>query len=156
MRLMNPENESEFHWIDWIDSAMATMEGYGEALKKENKPIRMRPFRKLCLDDGWMKIVIGEKEVRMWKGWPPFDTKICQYEINQFIEARNLKWKRDPEENWYNRLLIDGKIHETEEGLSKILNKRNGENKLPNFVSLGFDDDGHVQICETKNECNLC
>ena len=61
-------------------------------------------------------------DIRVWTGWPIFDMKVVQFEMNQWMEAAGLmrgfgEAIRPEVENWQ----IENEIERAQEGLSKIM-----------------------------------
>lgn len=95
--------------------------------------IRIRPFRKVHFSNGWALVEFKgafptRKTLEVWKGWPPFDTKINHYEIKQLLDVFNLKWEKEMGGEWWSRLAIDDKIQEIEVLLDEILHDTDTNN----------------------------
>ncbi len=99
LRLQNNSGDSRFIWQDWLDSAMGYMKGFEVALDGSNGYDRKitraelgKPMVELSplLVDDYDAEVEKQGTARVWMGWPPFDPRICKFEVDQWLDACNL------------------------------------------------------------------
>ena len=89
---------SRFVWQDWVEAAMGFMDGYSDrggskgGYQRKIIPADLRdPIVELCpLQTDEDNRVVGANEVRVWMGWPPFDVRICKFEMEQWLKAFNI------------------------------------------------------------------
>ena len=100
IRVHNKSGDTHFKWQDWVDAAMGIMKGVDErpnAIFKHERTIRRtdlrEPIVELCpmrIDE--YELATGSSGIaRIWTGWPPFDVRICKFEIEQWLIARDAK-----------------------------------------------------------------
>lgn len=97
MKLVAGSLEDIFIWEDWIDAAMGFIKGV-DSLKFSEYEIRWRkrtPW-KCDLSKTFLDIPKESKphflpcDIRVYIGWPLFDIKLAQFEMNQFMKAAGL------------------------------------------------------------------
>ena len=96
LQLKNESESSQFIWQDWVDTAMGIMKGLGQGTMNNDRRIRqadlrrplvrMSPLPDENLRESGERIGIAH----VWMGWPPFDTRICKFEIDQWFNAYNI------------------------------------------------------------------
>jgi len=85
-----------FQWENWINAAMGYLKA--EDIKLENGndkiPWRKRTPRKVDFKKPLVSVPTSGKklpqlcgDVKIWKGWPFFDIKIAQFEMNEWMRA---------------------------------------------------------------------
>ncbi len=129
LSLRNDSGDTRFVWQDWIDAAMGCLKGYEEDQKSESRYGRtvlrgdlQRPMVELCPlrvnGYGLGATVERTRTARIWMGWPPFDVRICQFELNQWLASCdvNLNRARDREERW----TVMDEVTTVEEVIEKI------------------------------------
>jgi len=97
--LATGESVTVFNWEDWVNSAMGFMKGMEDAMSNDEiedgtKRWRKRTPRKVNLS-GPIVTVPGPSEelpdllgdIQVWTGWPFFDIKITQFEMNEWMRA---------------------------------------------------------------------
>ncbi len=104
LRLENDSGQERFLWQDWVDAAMGCMAGFekgrggkGGYGRKIVKAELRKPMVELCplrvSDDGREAFVERTDTTRIWTGWPPFDTRICKFEVDQWLKACKIDLK---------------------------------------------------------------
>ena len=95
LRLENNSADTQFIWQNWVDAAMGCMKGFEEGKNGEKGYERKivcanlrKPMVEMCpllMDgDGIEKIVARTSTARIWMGWPPFEVRICKFEVDQW------------------------------------------------------------------------
>lgn len=95
MKLVAENTVETFLWADWIDAAMGSLKGVdGVYDAKEEINWRARTPSKCDLSRPLLTIQKDHPElpelpgdIRVWTGWPLFDIKVVQIEINQWMQA---------------------------------------------------------------------
>ncbi len=95
--------DSRFIWQDWVDAAMGCMKGF-----EERKNSRMRYGRKVVRTKlgkemvelfplrfhrhGIEVVVERTSTARVWTGWPVLDVRICEFEVDRWVNACNFNF----------------------------------------------------------------
>lgn len=104
IRIQNHSDDARFMWQDWVDAVMGFMKGYDKRaygkMKYERAIVRanlQRPMMELCPIGKIQPKETASKTntTRIWMGWPPFDTSICKFEIEQWLKAYNTNTSTD-------------------------------------------------------------
>jgi len=105
MRIVGGDGVQKFHWADWIDAAMGFMKGVDDLVSDENRfkvPEHVLNWRKrtpskvdlsrplLLIPKDHPKLPKLPGDIRIWTGWAPFDIKLVQFEVNQWLQAAGL------------------------------------------------------------------
>jgi len=95
MKLVAGNSVDNFNWADWIDAAMGYMEGEDALITTEHE-INWRKRTPSKCDLRTPLLVIPKEhpeqsdlpgDIRMWTGWPIFDIKVVQFEMNQWMDV---------------------------------------------------------------------
>jgi len=99
IELIAAASVTEFRWEDWINSAMGFIKGADDYLTSKERdagtvPWRKRTPRKVNLKMPLVKVSPTHEDlpdlrgdIQVWGGWPFFDIKIAQFEINEWMRA---------------------------------------------------------------------
>ena len=105
IQLKNASESSQFIWQDWVDTAMGIMKGLGESTMNSDRRIIQADLREPVVrmsplpDEDSRELGEQTGTAHVWMGWPPFDTRICKFEIDQWLNAYNIK--SEDGINWY-------------------------------------------------------
>jgi len=105
-------NVTELHWEDWINSAMGCIKAMDELSCKKDEENGTDPWwkgtaRKVNLNRPLVSFTRSrdeppnlERDIEVWNGWPFFDIKFVQFEMNSRLRAagvldRNCERVRD-------------------------------------------------------------
>ncbi len=104
---------ARFIWEDWVNAMVGLMKGmmeYEEEIPVLNKrnigmlPLQRvnlrKPMLALCplhLKRGRRSSVLQSSTAYVWTGWPPFDWRVCQFEVNQWLGSFEMDLKDDEE-----------------------------------------------------------
>ncbi len=107
LRLQNDSDETRFLWQDWVDAAVGYMKAFEDgkngALGYKRKILRA-DLRRPMVDlnhlltnyDGIDYSAERASNTRVWTGWPALDTRICKFEINQWLDTCDIDLR-----NWH-------------------------------------------------------
>ena len=96
LQLKNGSESSQFIWQDWVDTAMGIMKGLGQGKMKNDRRIRQADLREPVVKMSPLPVENSREPsersgiAQVWMGWPPFDMRICKYEIDQWHNAKNI------------------------------------------------------------------
>lgn len=85
-------------WADWINVAMGVLKGADSHHTAEHgTEWRQRTSRKcdlskqlLVIPKDYTELPELRGDIRVWVGWPLFDIKVAQFEVNQWMQAAGL------------------------------------------------------------------
>ena len=101
LQLKNGSESSQFIWQDWVDTAMGFMKGLREGKIKNDRRIMQTDLRGPVMrmsplpDEHSRQLGEQTGTAHIWMGWPPFDTRICKFEIDQWLNAYSMKSEDD-------------------------------------------------------------
>ncbi len=136
LRLRNDSGIAQFRWQDWVDAAMGCLKGieenddgdlgYGRQILKADlrKPmVELSPLR--VNKDGMEPEVEKTTVARVWMGWPPFDVRICKFELDQWFTACNVKLNGGLERR--ERSTAEDEVSRFEEMMIRVISEENTE-----------------------------
>ncbi len=145
LRLQNSSGDKRFRWQDWVDAAMGCLKGieeiensdYGYGRQIVRTDLR-KPVVELCPlrvhGHGIDATVKRTSTARVWTGWPPFDTQICQFELDQWLAACDVNLNGALEEE--ERRITEDEVSRLERVIEEIASGENAEMD----VSIEGDD----------------
>ncbi len=142
LKLTSKCHDARFIWDDWVNAMVGFMKGM--MLYKEETPKRddidyqpanvgMFPLHRVNLREPMLELcplhmkpngtVFQSDIVRVWTGWPPFDWRVCQFEVDQWLGAFDLDLNNC---KLFDSLLFDQNrekpfIHEEAERAAKVV-----------------------------------
>lgn len=105
LKLTSDCRGAHFIWEDWVNAMIGLMKGmilHREKHKTDDTSSNMgmlplqranlrEPMLELCpLYMTWDDTAFQTKPARIWTGWPPFDWRVCQFEVDQWLSAFGL------------------------------------------------------------------
>lgn len=98
LKLIAGSSVDAFKWTDWIDAAMGYMKGADagytadhELKWRKRTPAKCDLTRPLpVIPKGHPELPELKGDIRVWTGWPIFDVKVVQFEMNQWMGASGL------------------------------------------------------------------
>ena len=143
--LKKGDTVSRFAWQDWVDAAMGFLSRWNDrngAQVKYERKIRRTDLRDAMvvlppLRMGDEETSIETSDVKVWMGWPPFDVRICKFEMEQWLNAFNIDLGT-------HRLVPDGSEHkQTRKDLGKEIGRAE---KVIETVLFGQADECNEHI----------
>ena len=101
MQLVHPSSVQQFIWEDWINCAMGFIKGLDLAVAERPNlypkcSLQWRTRTPVKVDLSRPIVTISKPHpelphlpgvIRIWTGWPLFDIKVAQFEINNWMRA---------------------------------------------------------------------
>ncbi len=136
LRLRNDSGITEFRWQDWVDAAMGCLKGieenddgdlgYGRQILKADVRKPMVELSPLCVNEDGMEPEVEKTDTaRVWMGWPPFDVRICKFELDQWFNACNVKLNGGLERK--ERSTAEDEVSRFEEMMIRVISEENAE-----------------------------
>lgn len=139
MKLVAADGVEKFCWADWLDVAMGFIKGVDDMVCDVNRfkvpehilNWRKRTPSKVDLNKPLLKVSSSHPELRqlardilIWTGWAPFDIKVVQFEIDEWLQAAGLLYENCDVIRPEVRDLcgeLRREMNQAEEGILKIL-----------------------------------
>lgn len=95
MRLFPSVGVERFHWNEWINAALGILKGYDNWYVSRFEHSLPVIVTETAVDVSGAVMRFGyplmnvEHDIWFWEGWPFFDSRICEFELQQLIVARD-------------------------------------------------------------------
>jgi len=98
--LVSGASDTVFHWEDWINSVMGFIKWHDIDRSDIEKEVGRSPWRKrtprkvnlrgplVTVSGPCQELRLHRGEMQVWTGWPFFDIKIVQFEMDEWMRAR--------------------------------------------------------------------